>query len=74
MKILPENDPIHHTRKLAVQMRELIAHLRADVGKVAEPKAQALFETSAEVLTGLVKAFDDYEKKNEKAWRVETDA
>ena len=50
-------------------MHELIDHLREDVGKVTEPKAQALFETSAEVLTGLVKAFDDYEKKNEKAWK-----
>ena len=63
--------PIHHTKKLKVQMRQLIDHLRDDVGKVTEPKAQALFETSAEVLTGLVKAFDDYEKKSEKAWRTE---
>jgi hypothetical protein len=28
-----------------------------------------MFETAAEVLTGLIKAFDDYEKKNEAAWR-----
>jgi hypothetical protein len=28
-----------------------------------------MFETSAEVLGGLIKAFDDYEKKNETAWR-----
>jgi hypothetical protein len=27
-----------------------------------------MFETSAEVLGGVVKAFDDYEKKNEAAW------
>ena len=66
-----ENNPIHHTQKIKVQMRQLIEHLREDVGKVTEPKAQALFETSAEVLTGLVKAFDDYEKKNEVAWRTE---
>ena len=52
-------------------MSQLIEHLRGDVGKVAEPKAQALFETSAEVLTGLVKAFDDYEKKSEATWRTE---
>ena len=52
-------------------MRQLIEHLREDVGKVAEPKAQALFETSEEVLAGLVKAFDDYEKKSEAAWRTE---
>jgi hypothetical protein len=51
-------------------MRQLIDHLREDVGKVTEPKAQAPFETSAEVLTGLVKAFDDYEKKGEAAWRT----
>ena len=55
-------------------MRQLIDHLREDVGKVTEPKAQALFETSAEVLTGLVKAFDDYEKKSEEAWRTEPTA
>ena len=52
-------------------MRQIIKHLREDVGKVTEAKAQALFETSAEVLTGLVKAFDDYEKKSEAAWRTE---
>jgi hypothetical protein len=28
-----------------------------------------MFETSAEVLNGLIKAFDDDEKKNEAAWR-----
>jgi hypothetical protein len=44
-------------------MCPLIDHLREDVGKVTESEAQALFETSAEVLTGLVKGFDDYEKK-----------
>jgi hypothetical protein len=71
MKPSSENNPIHHTNKIAAQMRQLIEHLRADVGKVTEPKAQALFETSAEVLTGLVKAFDDYEKKSETAWRTE---
>jgi hypothetical protein len=55
-------------------MRQLIDHLREDVGKVTEPKAQALFETSAEVLTGLVKAFDDYARKIEAAWRTEPKA
>ena len=71
MKPLSESDPIHHTQKIKVQMSQLIEHLRGDVGKVTEPKAQALFETSAEVLTGLVKAFDDYEKKSEETWRIE---
>ena len=74
MKTSSEHSPIHHTQKIKVQLRQFIDHLRADVGKVTEPKAQALFETSAEVLTGLVKAFDDYEKKSEAAWRTEPPA
>jgi hypothetical protein len=65
-----ENNPIHHTQKIKAQIRVIIDHLREDVGKVTEPKAQALFEVSAEVLTGLIKAFDDYEKKSEAAWRT----
>ena len=65
-----ENNPIRHTHKIKAQMRQIIKHLREDVGKVTEAKAQALFETSAEVLNGLVQAFDDYEKKSERAWRT----
>jgi hypothetical protein len=34
-----------------------------------EPQLKAMFETSAEVLSGLIKACDDYVKKNEAAWR-----
>jgi hypothetical protein len=71
MEVVTMDNPIHHTQKIKAQMRQLIDHLRKDVGKVTEPKAQALFETSAEVLTGLFKAFDDYEKKSEEAWRTE---
>jgi hypothetical protein len=74
MKLSSKNTLIHHTQKIKARMGQLIEHLREDVGKVAEPKAQALFETSAEVLTGLVKAFDDYEKKSEPVWRTESTA
>lgn len=65
----PETDARHHTAKLKEMLTQLIEHAREDVPKVNEPKAQALFETSAEVLIGLRKAFDDYEQKNEQAWR-----
>ena len=65
-----KNNAVHHTQKIKTRMRQLIEHLREDVGKITEPKAMALFETSAEVLTGLVKAFADYEKKREAAWRA----
>ena len=74
MKLSSKNNPIHHTQKIKARMRQLIEHLREDVGKITEPKAQALFETSAEVLTGLVKAFEDYEKKSEAAWQTEPKA
>jgi hypothetical protein len=63
-----ERNPLHHTRNMAARLKETIDHMRADVDKVDEPQFKALFETSAEVLGGLVKAFEDYEKKNESAW------
>jgi hypothetical protein len=61
---------VRFTQKSKVRMRQLIEGLREDVIKVSEPKAQALFETSAEVITGLLKAFGDYEKASEVAWRL----
>ena len=70
MKTHSKKNPLRHTQKIKKRFRRLIEHLREDARKVTEPKAQALFETSAEVLTGLVKALDDYEHKSEKAWRT----
>lgn len=69
MKQDPKQDPRHHVHKVAERFQELIDHLREDVGKVEEPQAKAMFETSAEVLGGLKKAFQDYQQKNEPAWR-----
>ena len=74
MKHSSKNSTVRHTQKIKARMGQLIEHLREDVGKITESKAQALFETSAEVLTGLVKAFNDYEKKSEAAWRTEPKA
>ena len=64
----PENDPRHHYAKIKRMLQDLIQHLREDIGKVSEPKAQALFETSAEVLTGLATAYDHAEQ-GAPAWR-----
>ena len=50
-------------------LADVQTHMREDIDKVDEPRFKAMFETSAEVLGGLIKAFDDYEKKNEAAWR-----
>lgn len=48
---------------------ELITHSREDVAKVEDPRAQALFETTAEVLSGLRNAYDHFEEGTERAWR-----
>jgi hypothetical protein len=64
-----ERDPRHHVRKIEGRFQELIDHLRQDVQKIDDPRAKALFETSAEVLGGLKKAFHDYDSRNEPAWR-----
>ena len=63
-----ERDPRHHARYMQKRLQEDVDHLRADVGNVDEPQLKAMLETSAEVLSGLVKAFRDYEEKNEAAW------
>jgi hypothetical protein len=65
-----ERDPRHHTQKLKQMLVDTAAHAREDVSKISDPKAQALFETTAEVLQGLVKAFSDFEEKREEAWKT----
>lgn len=63
-----QQDPLHHTRKMGAALREIRDRLREDIFKVEEPQFKALFETSADVMGGLIKAFDDYEKKSYSAW------
>jgi hypothetical protein len=64
-----DRDPRHHTQKMQKALQEIRNHLREDIQKVDEPQLKAMFETAAEVLGGLEKAFKDYEQKNERAWR-----
>jgi len=66
---LSESDPRYHTEGIRGMLRDMITHLRQDIDKVDEPKAQALFETSAEVLEGLMKAYEHYEQRSERAWQ-----
>ncbi len=65
----PESDPRHHTANVRNMLNDVQQHLRQDIDKVNDPRAQALFETSAEVLQGLTQAFEDYDAKAEKAWK-----
>jgi hypothetical protein len=66
----PESDPRHHTAKIKQMLTELMEHARKDVGKISDPKAQALFETTAEVLGGLKKAYEHFEQGTEGAWKT----
>jgi hypothetical protein len=64
-----QRDTRYHVQTMKARLQEMITYLRVDIDKLDEPQVKAMFETSAEVLGGLTKAFSDYERKNEKAWR-----
>ncbi len=64
-------DPGFHARHMSQRFDELIEHLRSDIDTVDEPQFKAMFETAAEVLTGLKTAFRHYEEKAEPAWKVQ---
>ncbi len=63
------SDPRHLVDKVQTGLQEAMDDMRKDVEHVDEPQMKAMLETAAEVLGGLKKAFGDYEKKNEAAWR-----
>jgi hypothetical protein len=69
METIASKDPRAHTANVRKEFRELIDHLRGDINKIDELKAQALFETTAEVISGLDTAFKHYEEKSEDAWK-----
>lgn len=61
-------DPRHHTARMKAELERIADHMREDIAKVDDPRFKAMFETSAEVIGGIVKALSDYERKNEAAW------
>ena len=69
VETIESKDPRAHTANVRKEFRILIDHLRGDIGKIDDPKAQALFETAAEVISGLDSAFEHYEEKSESAWK-----
>jgi hypothetical protein len=68
-KDYPESDPMHHVANIDRMLGDLVSHCREDIGKITEPKAQVLFETSAEVLIGLKTAYEHYATSAEPAMR-----
>lgn len=69
MKDLQTSNPQEHSANIRSGLQEMIEHLRKDIQKIDDPKAKALFETSAEVLTGLMTAYSHYEEGKEEAWK-----
>jgi hypothetical protein len=65
MPIANHCDPQLRLRHIRIRLRDAIEHMRADVRDIEEPQLRAILETSAEVLSGLVAAFDRYEQKTE---------
>jgi hypothetical protein len=66
---ISESDPFQHTSKIKRMLEDLIYHARENVAKVDDPRAQALFETTAEVLIGLKTAYEHFESGKEPAFR-----
>ena len=61
----PESEPTITPERSPNVWREIGGHLREDVGKVQDPRLQAL----PRCFGGLEKAFRDYEAGIERAWK-----
>jgi hypothetical protein len=62
-------DPGVHVDNVQRRLREVVEHIEKDQALLDDVQALALFEVTREVLLGLSKAFEDYRRKNEKAWK-----
>ncbi len=60
-----EDNPRYHVVKVRGMLNAVMRHCREGIDKVAEPKAHALFETTADLLDGLINAYSRYERELE---------
>ena len=58
-----EDNPRYHVVKVRGMLNAVVKHCREDIDKVSEPKARALFETTADVLDGLINVYSRYERE-----------
>jgi hypothetical protein len=61
--------PTEHAQHIAQILQQAQQECRADIGRIDDPKAQALFETVAEVVGGLLKALEHYQAGSEPVWK-----
>jgi len=59
--VYTEDNPLYHVVKVRGMLNAVMRHCREDIEKVAEPKAQAIFAATADVLAGLITAYSRYE-------------
>ena len=64
-----DRDPRHVATGLKSMLDALRRHAREGAEKVDDIQARALFETTAEVLAGLHKAYEHYERGQEAGWK-----
>jgi hypothetical protein len=55
--------------QIVQMLRDVRDRARQDIDKVYNPKVQALLEVTAEVVQGLINAYEDFEEGREKAWQ-----
>jgi hypothetical protein len=53
----PQENPMQPAARARQRLQELISQLQADAPQVTDPRSQAVFELSADVLGGLLKQF-----------------
>lgn len=63
-----------HAQRIAAMLQGAQQECHNDSAQGNDPRAQALFETLAEVLGGAIKALNDYQQGNESAWKSSLDA
>ena len=60
-----EDNPRYHLVKIRAMLNGVMRHCREDMETIAEPKTQALFDTTAEVLNALITTYSRYEAELE---------
>ncbi|GHO64624.1 hypothetical protein KSC_071280 [Ktedonobacter sp. SOSP1-52] len=63
--------PQQHAQHIDQLLQQAQQECRADIERIQDPKAQALFETVAEVISGTRKALNDYQQGSESIWQSE---
>lgn len=61
--------PREHAQEIRDKLEDLKDRMRSAIEQIDDPHAEALFETSAEVVEGLLKAHAHFVKASEEAWR-----